>query len=61
MRTTQNGLTIRGWLETNPEDKSRPIAKFEVLTAKRNVRVNEFKAGGEAGQFQGVRASSRPQ
>jgi hypothetical protein len=29
VRQTESGQTIRGWLEANPQDKTRPVAKFE--------------------------------
>lgn len=36
-----NGTTIRGWLDENPDDKSRPLARFETVAAKtRPIKVN---------------------
>jgi hypothetical protein len=31
VRRLENGTNIRGWLEENPQDKSRPRAKFEIV------------------------------
>jgi hypothetical protein len=31
VRRLEDGTTVRGWLQDNPQDKSRPIAKFEVV------------------------------
>jgi hypothetical protein len=57
VRRSERGSTIRGWLEQNPQDKSRPIARFEVAAAKGNVRVNEFKRAPQAPGAQ-VRSAS---
>jgi hypothetical protein len=48
VRRAENGPTIRGWLEPNPQDKSRPIARFEVRANQSNVRVKEFKPAVQA-------------
>ena len=32
-RKLETGKTLRGWLEENPKDKSRPLAKFELVGA----------------------------
>lgn len=43
VRTAEDGTKIRGWLEPNSQDKTRPLARFELPTTKGSVRIRQFK------------------
>jgi hypothetical protein len=36
---TEGGQAMRGWLEENPDDKTRPIARFETVAAPKRTKT----------------------
>ena len=43
VRRLEGEQTLRGWLEENPKDKTRPIAKFEVVESRGKSKVNDTR------------------
>ena len=39
VRRLEGERTLRGWLEENPKDKSRPLAKFEVVELRKKAKI----------------------
>ena len=43
VRRLEGQREIRGWLEENPKDKTRPVAKFEVVDLRGKSKLNDTR------------------
>jgi hypothetical protein len=48
VRQLDGGIQLQGWLEANPQNPARPLAKFEVARSRPAARSNTLPANQEA-------------